>query len=87
MSDNVADPKFLIRKKIEARLHELFPKEWVPLYSMVTFSDMKYSEAYAIGKIQEKVMDQVMRDPLITQNWDRLDYEDILHQVEVAGAV
>ncbi|MFO7824198.1 MAG: NAD(P)/FAD-dependent oxidoreductase [Cyclobacterium sp.] len=87
MSDNVADPKFLIRKKIEARLHELFPEEWVPLYSMVTFSDMKYAEAYAIGKLQEKVMDSVMSDPLITQNWDRLDYEDILHQVVVSGAV
>src|SRR5690606_29471381 len=37
MRDLVADPKFLRRKKIEARLHELFPERWIPLYTMVTF--------------------------------------------------
>lgn len=37
MRDKVADPEFLLRKKIEAKLHELFPDKWIPLYSMVTF--------------------------------------------------
>ncbi len=82
MRDQVADPKFLIRKKIEARLHQLFPKEWVPLYTMVTFSDLPYAEAYAIGKLQEQIMDDVMADPLITQNWDKLDYEDIINKMD-----
>jgi kynurenine 3-monooxygenase len=31
MRNEVADPKFLIRKKIEAKLHELYPKDWIPL--------------------------------------------------------
>lgn len=82
MRDQVADPKFLIRKKIEARLHQLFPKEWIPLYTMVTFSDMPYAEAYAQGKLQEQIMDDVMADPLITQNWDKLDYEDIINKMD-----
>ncbi|MBS9524381.1 FAD-dependent monooxygenase [Litoribacter ruber] len=87
MRDAVSDPKFLIRKKIEARLHELYPKEWIPLYTMVTFSDIPYSEAYAQGKIQDRIMNKVMADPLITQNWDKLDYEDIIDQVETARMV
>ncbi|MDX5479687.1 MAG: FAD-dependent monooxygenase [Cyclobacteriaceae bacterium] len=87
MKNEVADPKFLVRKNIEARLHSLYPREWVPLYTMVTFSDMPYSEAYAQGKLQEAIMDKVMRDPLITQNWNKMDYEDIINQLDKAKSV
>ncbi|MGY6558956.1 MAG: FAD-dependent oxidoreductase [Nitritalea sp.] len=87
MRDAVADPKFQIRKKIEAKLHALYPKEWVPLYTMVTFSDMPYAEAYAQGQLQDAIMRQVLADPLITQNWDKLDYEDIINQMDAAKAV
>jgi kynurenine 3-monooxygenase len=87
MKEQVSDPKFAIRKKIEAKLHSLFPKDWIPLYTMVTFSDMPYSEAYILGKLQEKIMDRVMADPLITENWDKLDYEDIINQMDKAKAV
>ena len=31
MRDLVADADFLLRKKIEARLHELYPEKWIPL--------------------------------------------------------
>lgn len=86
MRNEVADPKFLIRKKIEAKLHALYPNDWIPLYTMVTFSDMPYSEAYAQGKLQKKIMDKVMSNPLITQNWDKLDYEDIVNQMDKAKA-
>lgn len=87
MRDSVADPKFLLRKKIEAKLHELYPNDWIPLYTLVTFSDISYSEAYARGKLQEEIMDKVMADPLITENWNKLDYEDIIFQMETAKAV
>lgn len=86
MRNEVADPKFLIRKKIEAKLHALYPNDWIPLYTMVTFTDMPYSEAYAQGKLQKKIMDKVMSNPLITQNWDKLDYEDIVNQMDKARA-
>ncbi|MCH7401476.1 FAD-dependent oxidoreductase [Belliella kenyensis] len=87
MRDAVSDPKFLIRKKIEAKLHALYPNDWIPLYTMVTFSTMPYAEAYAQGKLQEQIMDKVMANPLITQNWDKLDYEDIIDQLDAAKAV
>ena len=87
MRDSVANPKFQLRKKIEAKLHELYPKEWIPLYTMVTFSDMGYAEAYAQGKLQEAIMDKVMDNTLITENWSKLDYEEIINQMETAKAV
>ena len=87
MKADVADPKFLIRKKIESRLHDLYPNDWIPLYTMVTFSSMPYSEAYALGKLQQSILDRVMADPLITQNWNRLDYADIIDMLDKAKAV
>lgn len=46
MRDLVADADFLLRKKIESKLYELFPDKWIPLYPMVTFMDtMRYSDA------------------------------------------
>src|SRR5207244_4038434 len=45
MRSKVVDPKFLRKKKIDAALHEVFPDRWIPLYSMVTFSTIPYSEA------------------------------------------
>jgi len=60
MRDYVSDPKFLFRKKIEAKFHELYPTEWKPLYSMVTFSDEPYEAALAIGKRQDRIMNKIM---------------------------
>lgn len=69
MRDSVADEQFLLRKKIEARLHQEMPKEWMPLYSMVTFSHIPYSEALAVGKKQDQIMATVLQRPDVLQ-WE-----------------
>lgn len=82
MRDLVADPEFLLRKKIEARLHELYPDEWIPLYSMVTFrDDIRYSDAYRAGKKQEKIMDEVMKAPHIARRWQELNFREIVEKL------
>lgn len=60
MRDHVGDPSFLKRKKMESQLQEAFPNAWTPLYSMVTFSDLPYSEALRLGKIQYKIMTEAL---------------------------
>lgn len=82
MRDLVADEKFLLRKRIEARLHDLFPGKWIPQYTMVTFvPDIRYSEAQARGREQNAIMDRVMSDPDIAQKWQHLDFERIASQL------
>ncbi len=82
MRDHVADREFLIRKKIEARLHELYPDRWIPQYTMVTFSpEIRYSDAYTIGQRQKVIMDGVMQKTGVTENWESLDFEDIVRQL------
>ena len=85
MRDLVADEEFLLRKKIEAKLHELYPEKWIPLYSMVTFyENTRYSESLAIGKRQKKIMDEVMKTPGIKTEWKELDFRKIVNQLETA---
>jgi kynurenine 3-monooxygenase len=55
MRDKVADPKFLLQKKIEARFSASHPDKWTPLYTMVTYSPhIRYSTALKEGQKQER---------------------------------
>jgi kynurenine 3-monooxygenase len=73
MRDYVADPTFLLQKKIEAKFSNLYPTKWLPLYSQVTFSNIRYSVAYKQGQMQNEIMDQIMKMPDIEKNWDQAD--------------
>jgi kynurenine 3-monooxygenase len=83
MRDKVADPKFLLQKKIEAKLHKKYPEKWIPAYSQITFSPhIRYSEALRRGEKQEKIMQQIMSLPGIEENWESDEVEQrILQQV------
>ncbi len=45
MRSSVTKPGYLIRKKIEGFLYRFMPKTVIPLYTMVSFSRIRYSEA------------------------------------------
>ena len=80
MRDYVSDPEFLLRKKIEAKFSELYPKSWLPLYSQVTFSNIRYSVAYQQGKKQSDIMDIIMQIPNIENVWDS---ETVMNEMKV----
>jgi len=81
MRDKVADDKFVLQKKIEKKLNTLYPEKWVPLYSMVTFSDYRYSEAIARGDKQQAIMDEVLSRPGVEDSWEGLDFESIVTEL------
>lgn len=76
MRDYVADPMFLLQKKIEAKFSENHPDKWMPLYSQVTFSHIPYSEAYKVGMKQENIMKQVMQTPNVEKIWDSKEIQN-----------
>lgn len=45
MRDHVASPAFLWKKRFEKTVHRLFPRWFVPLYSMISFSLIPYADA------------------------------------------
>lgn len=56
MRDKVASPTFLWRKKLEKVLHALAPSWWIPLYTMVTFSNMPYAQAKSRAARQDRYL-------------------------------
>ena len=78
MRDHVGSQQFLLQKKIEARMHQKYPKNWLPLYSQVTFSEIPYSKALANGRRQEEIMKNIMQLKDIEKNWDSEEVEKII---------
>lgn len=70
MRDKTADPEFLLQKKIENKFSKLHPDKWLPLYSQVTFSNIRYSEAYKNGKKQDLLMKEILNIEQIHERWD-----------------
>jgi kynurenine 3-monooxygenase len=70
MRDLVADPKFILRKKIEGRLQAKHPDQWLPLYSQVKFSDIEYKDALREGQRHDRIMEAVLAMPGIEEKWE-----------------
>ncbi|MDX2135821.1 MAG: NAD(P)/FAD-dependent oxidoreductase [Saprospiraceae bacterium] len=76
MRDKVADPRFLLRKKITARLHEKHP-DFLPSYSLVTFSNTPYHLALQEDDRQNAFFDSLTSRPDIDQVWDQPEVEQV----------
>ncbi|MGM0558385.1 MAG: FAD-dependent oxidoreductase, partial [Myxococcota bacterium] len=60
MRSKVADETFLLRKALDRKLHEMHPGSWIPLYSMVTFSNIPYAEALERAEEQADILDKLL---------------------------
>ena len=80
MRDRVADPRFLLQKKIEAKIAVQYPGQWTPLYSQVTFSHTPYAEAWAAGQRQDAVMARLMPHIQTEADFDLPDVQELLRQ-------
>ncbi len=56
MRSKVADPMFLLKKKADTTLHKALDDGWMPLYSMVTFSNIPYSEVVERAARQDQIL-------------------------------
>ncbi len=70
MRDLVADPRFILRKKIEGHLQAKHPHQWIPLYSQVKFTNIPYVDALREGQRHDRVMEQVLAIPGIAEKWE-----------------
>jgi kynurenine 3-monooxygenase len=76
MRDRVADPRFLLRKKVELALEAKYPRHFVPKYAMVTFHRVPYSVALSRGKIQDRLLAELC-DPIARiedLDWEKADH-------------
>lgn len=75
MRDKVADPKFLLRKKVELTLEAKYPKLFVPKYAMVTFHRVPYSTALRRGQVQDAMLSELCEhlERVEDLDWSRAD--------------
>lgn len=81
MRDYVGDPEFLLQKKLERRITELYPDKYLPLYSMVTFSHIRYSEAWKLGQEQDLRMKQIMKDHDVAALFEADKVDELIHSL------
>ena len=60
LRDLVGDRRHLLRRRVERKLHALFPERYQPLYSMVTFSRRSYTEALRLEREQRVIIDRIL---------------------------
>lgn len=60
MRDLIADPNFLLRKKIEKEIGKMYPKIFNSVYEMVSFSHTSYHYAISCQKAQDKLLKKIM---------------------------
>ncbi len=75
MRDHVGDKAFLERKEADAELHDKYGEKWIPTYSMVTFTDIPYSQALAQSNLQESILINAQKQGNLN------DYERILNEL------
>jgi len=75
MRDKVADPRFLLRKKVELALEAKYPGHFVPKYAMVTFHRLPYSVALSRGRIQDRMLSELCDgiDGVERLDWKKAD--------------
>jgi kynurenine 3-monooxygenase len=78
MRDLVGDERFLLRKKIEAKISDMYGDAYLPLYSMVTFTHMDYSAALQKGKDHDAFMGRIMAIEGIESKWDSTEVEEAI---------
>jgi len=75
MRDRVADPRFLLQKKVELALEARYPQTFVPKYAMVTFHRIPYSIALRRGRTQERILTDLCAgiDRVEDLDWHKAD--------------
>jgi kynurenine 3-monooxygenase len=85
MRDLVADPRFILRKKIEGHIQAKHPDQWLPLYTQVKFTDIPYVDALREGQRHDRIMEEVLAMPGIEAKWESEEVErkalELLKQV------
>ena len=78
MRDHVNDPEYKKRRNVELKLERMFPGQFIPRYSMVSFHQIPYAEVYQRGEKQFKIISDVLKADPSGQSIDKAMVEKML---------
>lgn len=77
----VADPKFLLRKRIERKMNLLFPTEYFSLYSRIAFTTLPYNQAVKIESSYSQIINELIMLPEIVSDPDSVESEKLIYDI------
>ena len=78
MRDHVNDTEYKKRRNVELKLERMFPGQFIPRYSMVSFHQIPYAEVYQRGEKQFKIISDVLKADPSGQSIDKAMVEKML---------
>jgi len=81
MRDFVGDPQFLLQKQFERRIEQLYPEKYLALYTQVSFTNIRYSEAWEKGMKQDKFIKNIMAENDIQKLMDEGNVDELIHTI------
>jgi len=78
MRDHVNDTEYKKRRNVELKLERMFPGQFIPRYSMVSFHQIPYAEVYERGEKQFKIISDVLKADPSGQSIDKAMVEKML---------
>lgn len=85
MRSKVADPRFILLKKLDAFIMDKFPNKYRTRYTLVMYSFNPYSVCQRIGEIQNEFLEKVAQRFEITQDscdFDMINLEELEKMVD-----
>ncbi len=80
MRDSVRDPKFHLKKAIAFELERAYPRQFIPRYSMVSFSHIPYAQAQQRGVIQAQILNELSQGIENVEEFDRDHADQLIKQ-------
>ena len=72
MRDSVADPHYLAKRALGAKLAGCIPGHYMARYRLVTFTHLPYAYALERGRAQDALLEDLLRD---TPDVDTIDLD------------
>ncbi len=79
LTEHVGDPRFHLRKKLERKIHGLYPERFVPPYQLIAFTHIPYAEALERIAALEAVTRELTEIPDVERVWDSPAVERRIH--------
>ncbi len=77
----VADPNFLLRKRVERKMNLLFPSEYFSLYSRIAFTTIPYKQAVEQELFYSKMIEELLSSQEVRLDPDSQESEKLIYEI------
>ena len=80
MRNDVLDENFIKKQKLSFMLNEDFPNQFIPVYTMVSFTNIPYNIALVRSEIQDRILDELLLKLNSLNDYDKSLCSDIINK-------